>query len=460
MRDWLLDRRKAALWCGMGLGKTASTLTALSERILGGANKGALVICPHRCGPTAWEAQIKRWEHLTWMKAYNLRTEEGQAAWVRGHGELFWINSERLPSIARTRDGKTKRYPGFVEHFIKGKTKKLPVDCVIIDEVSLAKNPSSRRFNSLRSFLHDMPSRNYRTFVKNQWQLTGTPHAGSYQNIFAQIRLLDPTIFGTAFHPWRERYFESDYMGYKWELRKGAKEEIDAKLAEVALVMRSEDYLDLPPCTIEDIDVTLPAGAAKAYRTLEKDLLLELKEGDVTALTAAALSTKLLQATGGCLYTEDGATAVLHNAKIKALIKLLKSFKGEPTIVVAQYIHERKRLLEEIGGAVEFHERRIDDWMQGKIKVMIAQVDQMSHGIDGLQEGGRRIVWFSPIWSMEGYSQLIKRLHRPGQKEETFVYRLLAKDTIDWAVAAVLQEKEDGESGLFEALKILQGMRK
>lgn len=456
MWEWIKEHPLAGVWAGMGLGKTSVCLTEVSELIVSGA-RGALVVCPHRCGPTAWEAQVKRWKHLSWMRVANLR--EDPEAFERGGYEVYWLNSERLPSLDRTVKGVTRHYPGFVERFIKGKRpEELPVDILIIDESSLAGNAKSVRFNALRPYLHDIPGK-FTTPFKRQWQLTGTPHGGSYQKIFAQIRLLDPTVFGRSFHQWRQSHFDSDYMGFNWELKPGAKDRIDAKLADLCLVMRSEDYLDLPDCTIEDLDVTLPAAVAKDYRRLEKDMLLKLAEGDVTALSAAALTTKLLQATGGCLYTEDGGTAVLHDAKLKALQKLIKSFKGEPAIVVAQYIHERKRLMAEVPGAVEFHEKRIPDWVDGKIKVMIAQVNQMAHGIDGMQLGGRRIVWYSPPWSWELYKQLIKRLHRPGQTEEVFVYRLLATDTIDWAVAQTLKDKEDGENGLFSALEVLQRMR-
>ena len=65
-----------------------------------------------------------------------------------------------------------------------------------------------------------------------------------------------------------------------------------------------------------------------------------------------------------------------------------------------------------------------------------------------------------PTYSWTQYTQLIHRLVRPGQKHETLVYRLLATDTIDWAVAAVLTEKQKGEAGLMAAVHALQQLRK
>ena len=456
--NWIKDKPRCAVFAGMGMTKTVCTLTAVSDLILEGAAKGVLVICPHRVGTLAWEAQVKRWAHVNWLTVANMRTPEGQQAWEDGSADVYWINSERLPDITRTVKGKETVYPGFVSRFIK-KRKKIPVDILVWDEISQAKNPSSKRANALRPYLHDIPGK-FRSPFRRLIGLTGTPHPNSYADLFAPIRLLDPSVFGLSFHQWRNRHFTSDFMGWKWEIKPGAKEIIDAQIADIALVMRSEDHLDLPDCTTIDVDVILPPKVMKDYRTLEKDLLLELAEGDVEALSAAALATKLLQATAGCLYLSDSdGVAVLHDAKIKALRKIRKTHKDEPILVVTHYIHERKRLLEEFPEAVEFHENDVPAWQRGEIPMWIAQSKQISHGIDGLQDSGRIIVWVTPTYSWETYIQLVHRLVRPGQKHETIIYRLLGVSTIDWAVVAALEEKCDGERGLMAAVHALQQLR-
>ena len=134
--------------------------------------------------------------------------------------------------------------------------------------------------------------------------------------------------------------------------------------------------------------------------------------------------------------------------------------KGEPVLVVAHYIHERKRLLEEFPEAREFHEDDVPAWQAGEIPLWIAQSKQISHGIDGLQDSGRIIIWVTQTHSWETYTQLIHRLVRPGQKHETLIYRLLCADTIDWAVAATLKEKKEGERGMMAAIHALQQLRK
>jgi SNF2 family DNA or RNA helicase len=77
----------------------------------------------------------------------------------------------------------------------------------------------------------------------------------------------------------------------------------------------------------------------------------------------------------------------------------------------------------------------------------------MSHGVDGLQEAGRALIWHSLTWSLENFEQLNRRLHRSGQQERVTVFRIIAKRTIDEAIVKALDAKEKGQMGLLNALK-------
>lgn len=459
MIDWILRHPRCAVFAGMGMTKTVCTLMAFSEMLLQGEVRGMFLTAPHRVLAISWPNQIARWREVSWLRFANLRTEEGIQAWHDGTADIYGINPERLNSVEKTVRGKSKRYPGFVERHIKG-NRRVPADMYVCDECSLAKNPSSKRFNTLRNFLHDIPGR-YTSPFRRTLGLTGTPHPNTYLDLFAQIRLLDPSIFGTVFYRFRDRFFEqADYMGYSYKLRPGAKEQIEAALADFALVMLSEEWLQLPDCHVEDIDVAMPRDAREAYDELEKELLIEVDGKTITAASAAVLATKLLQACGGCLYADGGGVAVLHDAKLKALRALRKRHHDEPLLVVTHFIEERERLLRAFPEAVEFHERDLPKWQRGEIPMWVCQERQISHGIDGMQDGGRIVVFCTPTHSWETYTQLIHRLVRPGQLRETIVYRLLCADSYDWSVVETLRDKQEGESGLMQAIKNLQQLRK
>jgi hypothetical protein len=460
MIDWILKHPKCSVWAGMGMTKTVCTLMAFSEMLITGEARGMLLTAPHRVLAISWPNQIKRWQEVSWLKFANLRTEEGMQAWRDGSANIYGINSERLPSLEKRVKGGLKRYPGFVEKHIKG-NKNLPVDMYVCDELSLAKNPSSKRFNTLRNFLHDIPGR-YTSPFRRTLGLTGTPHPNSYLDVFAQIRLLDPSIFGSSFSRFRDTYFEkADYLGFTYKLRPGAKERIEEKLADFALVLLSEEWLDLPDCRIEDVEVVLPAATRTRYETLERDMLLDLERGGtITAAGAAPLTVKLLQLTAGCAYLDDAGVHFEHDAKIEALRKLRKKHAKEPILVLTSFIHERERYLREFPDAKHFHERDMGAWQEGKIPMWITDFRSVSHGIDGIQNSCRVAVWTSPPYSWEGFTQTNKRIHRPGQNDESVVYRLLCPDTIDDAVTATLEDKEEGERGMLAAIKGLQAMRK
>lgn len=467
MMEWLSDRDQAGLFCSPGLGKTGVTLWDINQKISDGASKGVLIIAPLRVIAITWPNEAAKWDHSSWLTVANMRTPEGQKAWEEGSADIYLINPEQLSSKdvsskCRNCDMKrctkcggkgvtVKHHAGFVEKFIKGR-KELPVDMIVFDEISLAKNPSSKRFNALRPFLDRF---------KYRIGLTGTPCPNSYLDLFAPVRLLDDgKRLGRVMSHFRDMNFESDYMGFKYTLRQGAKDRIDRKISDMCLVMLSEDYLDVPTCSTEDIEVTLPAAGLKAYKTMEKELLIELEKSDIVALNAATLTGKLLQIVGGAVYDDEKNVEVIHTAKIDALKALRKRHKTEPILVLTMFKHEMQRVLDAIPGSVRFDEKLMAKWQAGKIHTMVCQPQSMSHGIDGLQQGGRIACWFSLTWSNETYLQTNARIVRTGQSHETLIYRLLVRNTIDDAVAEALRTKSDTQSGLLNALKALQLLRK
>jgi hypothetical protein len=78
--------------------------------------------------------------------------------------------------------------------------------------------------------------------------------------------------------------------------------------------------------------------------------------------------------------------------------------------------------------------------------------NSMGHGIDGLQDTGGTLVWFGLPWSLELYDQMICRLYRQGGMNKVIVYRLMARDTLDLAVADALARKDSTQEGLKVAI--------
>ena len=494
MIDHLVNNQQAALFVPPGKGKTVVTLTALDRLAVCGDFKGALIVAPVRVCSITWPAQVERWAHTNWMRVAHLRTPAGMQAWHDGSADIYLINSELLPA----------RLP----LMFPPRSKHCPVDTLVIDELSLAKNHSSKRFNALRKVIHRFTRR---------WGLTGTPVPNNYLDLFAQVRLLDDGArLGNTYTSYRDRWFyPADYMGYTYKLHSpSAKREIDEPLADLALVIIG-DGSDLPASSTVDVPVPMPAEARKQYRTLQKEMLALMLSPErkrqlenrrdvvwgstglmhldvqspfisdeerqemtdklapllaewkaiqeelnsfVKAPSAATLCNKLLQLTSGAVYDEERKVLPVHDAKLDALRVLLEKHKGEPVLVLCAFKHESARILVGCPQARMFDEFELEAWKAGEIPVWVADARSLSHGIDGLQVSCRIAIWASLTYSHETYTQTNARIVRTGQASETIIYRLLCPGTIDDAVAEALRVKSDTESGMMSAVHALQRM--
>jgi SNF2 family DNA or RNA helicase len=437
MVEHLLANDRAALFVSPGKGKTVVTLTALDTLATCGQFKGALIVAPLRVCSITWPAQVARWAHTSWMRVANLRTAEGLAAWHDGTADIYLINSELLPN----------RLPLM---FPKRKTFVCPVDTLVIDELSLAKNPQSKRFKALHKHLGG---------ITRRWGLTGTPIPNNYLDLFMQVKMLDDgKRLGKTYSGFRDEYFfPADYMGYSFKLVTGSKEKIDRRLADLALVMVG-DPTDLPSSSIIDIPAALPPAARKQYKTLKKEMLAEIADGENTAPSAGVLVNKLLQMTSGAVYDEDRNVLPVHDSKLEALRTLLDKHKGEPVLILSAFKHESARIIAAIPEARMFDEMLLGEWQAGRIPVWVADPRSLSHGIDGLQKSCRIAIWCSLTYSHETYVQTNARLIRTGQTAETIIYRIICPGTIDDAVAEALRDKSDTQSGMLHAVRALQRM--
>lgn len=421
MADHLLTHDRAAAFVGLGLGKTATTLHCLNELSLDGACKAALIVAPLRVARLTWPNELAKWDQFRWMK------HEILFGRPRTKADIYLINYEQLQNL----------------HSLDF------CDTVVFDELTRAKNHQSKRIAALRPLL-----RGHR-----RWGLTGTPRPNSLLELFAQIRLLDDgQRLGKSYPQFRERWFRPiDYDEYNWEPKEGSEAEIYGRIADLSITLRSSDHLNVPDTVVEDVEMALPDDARAAYKKLEDELLVRIREKDVTAVNAAVLVNKLLQVTGGTVYSETREVVQVHDAKLRALEKIVARHKGESVLIACNYIHERERVCAAVGAtdASKFRGDIETAWNTRRVKILAADPRSLGHGLN-LQAGGRVIVWFSPTWSRELYDQFNARLARMGQEQVPVVYRLICTGTADEAVIEALHEKGEGQASMLSVLTNLQ----
>lgn len=428
--QFIKDVEKSALFLDMGLGKTLTSLTAISDLSDSLEINKTLIVAPLRVANTTWHKELKSWEHtkhLTYSICTGSEKERLQA--LMRNVDIYIINRENVKWL--------------VEHY---KTK-WPFDMVVIDESSSFKSAKSQRWKALRKV---MP------YVDRMVQLTGTPAPNGLMDLYAQIYLLDTGArLGRNMTAFKSRFFESDYMGYKYTPRQGADNKIYSLIDDVVMTMRAEDYLQLPDRIDLVQSVTLPAKLKDQYDVLEREFIAEIDNTELAVFNAAALANKLLQFSNGAAYTDEHKNWVeLHNGKIEALKDIVEDNQGENILVAYNYKTDLERLQKAFPDAVVLDKagEAVEKWNNGEIKMLFAHPASAGHGLN-LQHGGSMIVWFGLNWSLELYQQFNGRLHRQGQTKPVRIIHLVAQGCIDEKVMKAIEAKAKTQDELLNYLK-------
>ena len=399
-----------------------------------------LVIAPKKVAEGTWSTEAQKWDHIRDLRVSTVLGSEAQrSAALERIADVYVINRE---NVVWLRD----RY----QHA-------WPFDMVIVDEASSFKSHTAKRFKALASVSGK---------IRRMVLLTGTPSPNGVMDLWSQIFLLDGgQRLERRFTWFREKYFEPDARGaygqiFSYKPKMGADEKILEKISDICISMKAEDYLTLPDMIYDTVPVVLDPKAEKTYREMEKEMVLQVDEENITALSAAALSIKLLQLANGAVYDEDGTVHHVHDCKLDALAELVEGLRarGRSALVFYQYKHDRDRILQMLHGTPGIRTgllegtNDIDAWNTGELDVLLAHPASTAYGLN-LQAGGCHIIWFGQTWNYEQYVQANARLHRQGQKETVIVHHLVSVGTRDEDVIKALEHKDEAQQFVLDSLK-------
>ncbi len=433
--QFIKDVPQGALFMDMGLGKTVTTLTALSDLIEDFESDNVLIIAPKRVAFHTWPEELNSWDHID--ISYTL---------VRGTPEKRWqCLAERTHIKIINID--------LVEWLVDYYGKRWPFDTVIIDESSGFKDHSSNRFKALRK-------------VCRLWDravlLTGTPAPNGLHGLWPQMYLIDRgERLGKTVTDFRNRHFLRNYNGYGYSIRQGEESNIWDKLTDVCVTLSAKDYLEMPDRVDNIINVDLPIKAQELYQELEKEFIAYVNDTEVIdAVSSAVLINKLLQLASGSVYYQHGddeadrRVQYVHSAKLDALQEIIESSGGQPVLVAYTFQHERDLILQRFkqAEALDKEGTQIDPWNKSEVPILLVHPKSAGHGLN-LQKGGHIAVWYSLTWSLELYQQFNARLHRQGQTKTVIIHHIMAKGTADQMVFDALGGKHLTQEELLNALK-------
>jgi SNF2 family DNA or RNA helicase len=423
----------------MGCGKTISVLTALDLLYLSGAiTRPTLILAPKRVVESVWAQEAEKWGMSHLIASRVTGTAKQREAALARQSLVYACSYDNLPWLVKTL--------GAAWMF----------DVVVADELTRLKS-FRLRGGGKRAYALAKPSMRATRFIG----LTGTPTPNGLLDLWGQVWFLDRgERLGKTFTAFRLRWFREVPTGgpyQRLEPAPCAQAEIQARISDLCLSIRTEDWFDLDDPISVPVKVDLPPKAAKVYKAMEKEMFAELDGGiEVEAFNAASKSIKCLQIASGSLITGDGHE-VLHDAKIEALRSIVEEAAGAPLLVAYHFKADLARLKKAFPRSEELTEGNLPRWNRGEIPMLLAHPQSAGHGLN-LQDGGDRVVFFSHWWALEARQQIIERIGpvrqaQSGHPRPVYVYDIIAKGTVDELVIARHKTKCAVQDILLEALR-------
>ena len=451
--DNILYNKRTAVFAGMGLGKTASTLEAIRQIKAVRPSLTVLIIAPLRVAQSTWPDEVRKWDSFKHLRVSVIcGSAKARRDALLADADIYTINYENIPWLVEELKG---------DWFF---------DLIVADESTRLKGLRARQGTQRAKALAKVAFKS-EGFV----ELTGTPAPNGLLDLWGQMWFLDKGArLGKSFSAFQKEFFYPISRGggatrwVEWKLQEGSDKRIKRRIEDVSITVNPEDYFDVAKNIFNDIVVELPREVMRQYRKFARELYLELEGGEeITAANAAVKTGRLLQMASGAVYVEDSegsdAYTVVHRAKIEALASVIEEANGAPVLCAYSYRHEVDRILKAFPYArvLDKSPQTIRDWNKGKIPLLLAHPASCGHGLN-LQDGGNILVFFSCTWSLELHDQIVERIGavrqaQAGHDRPTFVHYLIANGTLDEAVKERLATKRDILDVLLDKKQAIEG---
>lgn len=454
------DDARALLW-QMRTGKTKSTLDLACYRHKKGDITGVLVIAPNgvHCNWVRRQLPQHMWETVPYVahawQASESHKPEHAASLERVlscRGEVLAVLAVNSESIIHDKPAK------IIARFLRRHQGKC---MLVVDESHDFRSPGSKRTKRARSL---------KRYCKVRRILTGTAVSNSPLAAYSQFELLDDHALG--FENFAD--FEGHFAYYVQERTKGGRsyerldhyrnlDDLQGRMARWASVVLREDVDDMPDLVMDERTVVLPEAQMKAYRTLLKEMILELEDGsEVEAIDGGARLVKLQQMLGGFVVDVDGQVRELvsddENTRLQAMLDEVRSSDGK-AIVWCKYREDIRRVVRALAAegiyCVEYHgavhsqakrQQAIDDFNNDPaVRVFVGQPKAGGQGLD--LSVADLILWYSHTFDLIERDQANERATQIGGKTVT-IKDFVTPGTVDEYILANLVEKRSVSESL------------
>lgn len=458
--DYLMQHKQAGLYTDMGTGKSKIII----DMIVNKGFKLVLIVCTLKSCNDVWPKQFVKHSYIepqyaldlggiSSTKKIKLCTESITKAQNANYtGPLIWLVNY---------DG-IWRAP-FCDYLLKA-----PIDCVVCDESHYIKSPASKRSR----FLTRLGKR-----VENRYLMTGTPFAENPLDVYAQYRFLDPSIFGTSYAAFKDRYQNLDAkasmaVGYPVLNKKQPYKNLDElteKFYSIGFSIPSS--VKLPAINDQTKEYRMSPKATRVYKQFCKDSVIYNREWYCEAENALVAQLRKKQIASGFVSAVNDIGEKkyfkLDSNRQELLIDILNSLPAnEPVVIFAQFKQSFKQIkvacaacgrgYSELSG----REDTEPEWQAGKTSVLAVQFSKGAESADFTR--ARYCIYYTMTNSLAQYEQSRKRVHRPGQTRPVYYIHFVAETdkgqpVIDSLIMEAVKLKKDITTYIMEKEGLING---
>ena len=421
-----------------GTGKTSSVIWAADYLMTQGLVKRVLIICPLSIMYSAWQADIfKTAMHRSVAVAYGDANKRKKV--INGVYEFVIINYDGV---------------GIVSDEIS----KLGFDLIVVDEANAYKTATTKRFKTLAKIMQ--PS-------TKLWMLTGTPASQSPLDAFGLAKLVNPGGVPKYFTAWRDKVMHQ-ITRFKFSPKPTSRQDVYNAL-QPAIRFEKAQCLDLPDVMYQTREVPLTPQVNRYYKAIKDQMLIEAAGEKISAVNAAAKLTKLLQISGGAVYSDTREVVEFDvTPRLNALMEVLDETEHKVIVfvpyrhtieLVSKHLQGEGVTSEIISGDVGAKERGdlINRFQTSEFpRVLIIQPQAASHGVT--LTAANTVVFWSPVMSVETYLQCVARIDRVGQVNSMTVVHLQGSE-VERKMYQMLQGKVASHEKLVDLYKEELGIK-
>lgn len=396
---FLYARSSAILADEMGLGKTMQAITAIRMLLLSGEIRNALLVCPKPL-VTNWMREFRQWAPEIPIAV--IQGDSSKRAWV-------WSNPQAPVKIAN--------YELMLKDSAVIDDGSLFFDLVLLDEAQRIKNRNSTTSEVVRSIPRS-----------RSWALTGTPIENSVEDLVSIFEFLSPGHLRDDMHLKSLGHATRDHI-----------------------LRRTKDKVlkDMPPRLYRHADLDLTPEQRASYKAAEEEGVVHLADlgESVTVQHVFELVLRLKQICNFDPVTGSSCKLERLEADMEEIVA-----SGQKAIVFSQWVSTLDVISEKLArfNPVEYHGRIASNRRDGVIDRFKNDpkcgMILMSYGAGavGLNlQFCHYVFLFDRWWNPAVEDQAINRAHRLGVKKAVTVTRMMAVETIEQRIDAVLSEKRE-----------------